>query len=120
MSKTPAKNNKWPPQKTAELAALAAAGHCRRDIAARMNAVIQSVTAKLMVLGLVVPLDPPEDSRSKGRSKKAPGRFAASLRFEDVTRAEAAAIAKGAPASAPCPRSHTYSLHGNAGRKCAP
>jgi len=113
------KKSRWPAEKTAQLLALVDEGLCRREIAARMGLIINAVTTKLFTLGLEVSLNPagyqPPAARASSGGLVHLTRFP---RFEDVTRAEAAAISAGAPRSATYGHECDYSLIGNAAEMC--
>jgi hypothetical protein len=113
--------SKWPPARTAALLALVDEGCCRREIAERMGVIINAVTTKLYTLGLKLPLLPAGDMALARTPRLARVRFP---RFEDVSKAEAAAIREGAPRSGkvPAPEGLTrhVSLMGNSSGLCVP
>ncbi len=97
------KKSKWPPERTAVLLGLVAEGLCRRQIVERMGVGINSITIKLMLMGLDVPLEfeRPKMPRASRQTRAHLEHLAQFPRYEDVTSAEAACIARGAPPSAP-------------------
>lgn len=109
------KSTKWPPEKAAALADLAAQGLSRREIAAHMSVGVKAVTTKLVAMRIYLPLNP-EGYRGPAHQRLMPAHFP---RFENVTRCEARRITHDAPPSGKPSRAHDFSLTGNAADLCA-
>jgi hypothetical protein len=109
------KRVKWPPEQVAVLMDLAGQGLSRREIATQMGITVKAVTTKLLTIPIYLPLNP-ESYRTAARRRLCPVRFP---RFENVTRSEAHAAARGAPRSARPSRTYDFSLTGNAADMCA-
>lgn len=126
------KKSNWPDERVETLRGLVSEGFCRREIARRMESGICSITTKLNLMGIQVPLenggviDGPDiraAAERRNRFKAECALLAHPQRFEDVTQAEAAVISKGALRSAPYRRqtiTHPYSITGNSSGMCAP
>ena len=120
------KKNKWPAAKTERLLELVAQGLCRREIAGHMGLIINAVTSKLIKLGVVVQLEPGCADTAEAGPRRRRGLQPVNFpRFEDITRAEAAAIRRGAPPSGRLSRTDSeilnrYSLTGSTAALCAP
>jgi len=112
------RKSKWPPEKTDILLAMVKDGLCRREIAARMDLIINAVTTKLHLLGLSVPLNALGEGTDARTNRQSLRILAAFPRFEDITPEESRAVRRGAPRSAPYARAHGFSITGNAAELC--
>ncbi len=112
------KKSKWTFERTDQLLALVADGLSRREISGRMGLVINAVTTKLHIMGVLVPLNPANYAPCAQNNAVQLAQLARFPRFEDITRTEARAVRRGAPRSAPYVRQPDYSLTGNAADMC--